>query len=44
MIPFDSKLSLLLDEATWKAERGSRLWAVVKVIIESIIMQSRKDE
>ena len=34
MKPYNSKLSALLDEATYKAENGSRLWVVVKAAIE----------
>jgi len=37
MIPFDPELSLALDEATYKAEQGSSLWATIKAILERII-------
>jgi len=42
MIPFDPKLSSLLDEATYKAERGSRMWAAVKALIERVIFRDDK--
>ena len=37
MIEFDHDLSLALDEATEKAERGLPMWNIIKKIIERII-------
>ncbi len=37
MIKFNHKLSLMLDEATHKAEQGLPMWATIKRILEFII-------
>jgi len=42
MIEFDAKLSLLLDEATRKAELCLPMWETIKSIIENIIFRSKK--
>jgi hypothetical protein len=34
MRPFDPRLSLYLDRALLRAEQGSRLWRIVKRLIE----------
>ena len=37
MIKFNKKLSLMLDEAVHKSERGLPMWSIIKALLERVI-------